>query len=282
MSKIRYLFRRKNIYYFRFSVPREHRDALQVREIVQSLKTECRVEATPLALKLACEVTDILRELKTGTVNLEGRELFKIPKQTKKAHQIIFPSSSPKLSIVVDDFLKRYDPATKTMLTKLNATLPILIELVNDKPVNQLLQADINSFFDDVQKLPVRRDAKEFKGMSFREIIAANNGRCIAEGTFNSTYKACVSIFISWAVVNYADQGFPALSVKGALYRGTRLDGINKQRAMKSEELQSLFRHGKMKRFADNPATAHYCWLPLIGLFTGARINEVCQVKPIN
>ena len=280
MSKIPYLFRRKNIYYFRFSVPIEFRDSLKVREIVQSLKTECRVEAAPLALKLACEVTDILRELKTGKVNFEERELFKTPKQTKKVSQIIFPSSSPKLSTVVDDFLKRYDTENKSMLVKLTATLPILIELVGDKPVNQILQVDINSFFDNVQKLPVRRDAKEFKGMSINQIIAANKGSCIAEKTFKSTYRACISSFLCWAVVHYSDQGFPALSVKGALYRGARLGGINKQRAMKPEELQTLFGHGKMKNFADSPATAHYCWLPLIGLFTGARINEVCQLNP--
>ena len=107
----------------------------------------------------------------------------------------------PLLSVVVDDFLKRYDPSNKATFTKLNATLPIFVELIGNKAINQILQADVNSYFEEVQKLPVRRDAKIFSGMSFKEIIAANTGSCIAEGTFKSTYRACVSLFTQWASV---------------------------------------------------------------------------------
>ncbi|MGZ8213722.1 MAG: hypothetical protein ACXWTP_04405 [Methylosarcina sp.] len=48
---------------------------------------------------------------------------------------------------------------------------------------------------------------------------------------------------------------------------------------MKLDELQTLFGHEKMKRYAANPKNAHYYWLPLIGLYTGARINEICQLN---
>ena len=36
-----------------------------------------------------------------------------------------------------------------------------------------------------------------------------------------------------------------------------------------------------MKQYASDKSTAHYCWLPLIGLHTGARINEICQLNPM-
>jgi len=127
----------------------------------------------------------------------------------------------------------------------------------------------------------VRRDSKKFAGMGIKEIIIANTGEpCIAEKTFTGTYRACVSVFIQWAVVHYKDQGFPDLSVKGGIYRGIRAGGINKQRAMKFDELQKLFGHPKMKGYASSSKTAHYCFLPLVGLFTGCRINELCQLNP--
>ena len=91
-------------------------------------------------------------------------------------------STVPLLSVVVVDFLKRYDPSNKATFTKLNATLPIFVELIGNKAINQILQADVNSYFEEVQKLPVRRDAKILSGMSFKEIIAANTDSCIAEG----------------------------------------------------------------------------------------------------
>lgn len=46
MAKTPYLVRRKNIFYFRLAVPAELREIVKSREIVQSLKTENRLDAT--------------------------------------------------------------------------------------------------------------------------------------------------------------------------------------------------------------------------------------------
>ncbi|MGZ8911339.1 MAG: DUF6538 domain-containing protein [Methylococcaceae bacterium] len=281
MAKIPYLVRRKNIFYFRLVIPVELRESVNAREIIQSLKTENREEATHLALKLAAHFKASLYDLKAGKAQQLNHLVLSEPKNKSPiAPPVQVKSAAPLLSVVISDFLKRYDPNNKATLTKLNATLPVLVELIGNKPINQILQADINSFFDEAQKLPVKRSKKEFKGMSIKQIIAANTGRCIAEGTFESAYRACVSLFFNWANVHYKDQGFPNLSVQGAIYRGKRTDGINKQRPMKPDELQRLFGHEKMKHYAANPETSHYCWLPLIGLYTGARINEICQLNP--
>jgi hypothetical protein len=56
MASIRYLFRRNNIYYFRYTVPPDLRETLKVREIIKSLKTHDRKVAVPLALRLAANV----------------------------------------------------------------------------------------------------------------------------------------------------------------------------------------------------------------------------------
>jgi integrase len=285
MARIPYLIRRKNVFYFRLVVPVGLRESINAREIIKSLKTENRLEATYQALKLAAHYKAVLHDIKTGKtqqvshLNLSESQ-YAPPAPPPAVPPAQVTSSSPLLSAVIADFLKRYDQSNKATFTKLTATLPVFLELIGDKPINLILQADINTYFDDVQKLPVRRDAKLFEGMTIREIINANTGKCISAGTFGSTYRACVSIFNNWAVIHYRDQGFPALSVQGALYRGERADSFNKQRAMTREELQKLFTHPKMRSFAADPKTAHYCWLPLIGLFTGARINEVCQLHP--
>jgi len=74
--------------------------------------------------------------------------------------------------------------------------MPILLELVEDKPVDEILQTDINRFFDEVQKLPAMRTGKKFKGMSFAQMIVANDGDRISKKTFEDSYKACVSNFM--------------------------------------------------------------------------------------
>jgi integrase len=54
--------------------------------------------------------------------------------------------------------------------------------------------------------------------------------------------------------------------------------GGNKQRAFKAEELRRLFAH--LEQLAAKPEDAHLMWLPLVALFTGARVNEICQLNP--
>lgn len=301
MAKIPYLVRRKNVFYFRLAVPLELREVVKSREIVQSLRTQDSGEAERRALKLAAHFKSLLYDLKTGKTgkfsrvdavaaetanagiqNSENSNVEPAQSPASVEQQLPYVKSPearqrPLFSLVVSDFLNHYDQTNKATYTKLVATLPLLIELIGDKPVNQVLQTDLNRFFDDVQKLPVKRKQKAFDGMTAREVIAANQGKCIAEGKFESTYIACVSIFLSWAMTNYRDQGFPSLSVQGAVYRGNRRNGINKQRAATHQELRMLFSNPKMRGYAENPDKAHYWWLPLIGLYTGARINEICQ-----
>jgi len=66
IAKIPYLVRRKNTFYFRLSIPAELRESINAREIVKSLKTENRFEATYQALKLAAHYKALLHDLKTG------------------------------------------------------------------------------------------------------------------------------------------------------------------------------------------------------------------------
>ncbi|MBE0438078.1 MAG: site-specific integrase [Methylomicrobium sp.] len=281
MTKIPYLYRRKNIFYFRIRVPEHLRNFLQIREVTRSLKTEKRSEATFLALRLASEVTQIFNEIDPSASASSERckieALLGKPSIRFNHSNISTETKPPSLSSIIDSFLSKYDPSNRAMLTKLKSFMPIFLELIEDKPVHSILQGDINQFFDDVQKLPVRRK----NGVSLRELIANNDGDCISKKTFEGSYRACISIFLEWGKVHYQDQGFPSLSTAGAIYRGIRTGADNKQRAIRPEELIKLFSHSKMKIYASSSDTAHYCWLPLIGLHTGARVNEVCQLNPL-
>ena len=178
MAKIPYLIRRKNVFYFRLGVPIELRDIVKSREIIQSLRTQNCEEAECKALKLAAHFKSLLHELKTGrhaevgegsvnplgfgsqeseSVQNNAAELSCASPVSFRQPMHLQPQAclkSPLLSFVVSGFLNRYDPSNKATLTKLNATLPLLVELVGDKSVNQILQADLNGFLDDAQKLP--------------------------------------------------------------------------------------------------------------------------------
>jgi integrase len=137
-------------------------------------------------------------------------------------------------------------------------------------------------FFALVHKLPPRwKDIRNKKNLSLGQIAAMPHDKKIAEATFTGTYRASISVFVDWAVANYQDQGFPTtLTLIKVTYRGTRMKGEHKQRAFTFDELRRMYMGPEMVRIAADPEQAARFWLCHIGLFTGARVNEICQLNP--
>ena len=193
------------------------------------------------------------------------------------------PTPVPRFHQIVDSYLAKYPKEKHSpMFKKHEVALPMLKELIGDIPITELKQAHINDFFSIVQKLPPRwKDQCNKEKLSIRELAALKHPKTISGKTFQDSYKASVNPFIEDSIVDWQDQGFPTtLKVKSIKYSGGRIEGEGKQRALKSSELKRLFEGPEMHEFAQNPTLAHCYWFPLIGLFTGARVNEVCQLNP--
>lgn len=185
------------------------------------------------------------------------------------------------LSAVIGDFITKADK-TKPMFKKTDATLRLFIEVIGDKPVSALRQADIDGFFALLCKLPPRwADEQRKRGCTVPKLAAMSWPKCIAPKTFEDSYMAALRPFLKDARRLYGDQGFPLnLTTDGIKYTGTRKDGEEKQRALRPDELVRLFNGPECAAVAAEPTQAHCYWLPLLGLYTGARVNEVCQLNP--
>lgn len=187
------------------------------------------------------------------------------------------------LGMVVDSFLDNYVRRKKpAMLRKHRPVLTMLLDVVGDKPITDIKQADINGFFELIEKLPPRwADACRQKGITVHQLAELEHEVTIGPKTFDDTYLASVRPFLKAAKMKWGDQGFPlGLSTEGVEYLGNREEGESKQRAFTLPELRRLFEGPEMKEFASDPDRAHYFWLPLVGLYTGARVNEICQLNP--
>ena len=185
------------------------------------------------------------------------------------------------LATVVDHFLQVFPRDKKAaMYSKHSATLPMLLEVIGNKPITELEQADIDGFFALLEKLPPQWNAEcRKRNLTIRQLAEINWPLCLAPKTFKHTYVACVRSFLTWAKSKY--KSFPTHPSVGSIeYGGDREAGENQQRAFKPSELKRLFEGVEMQAFAADPAQAHMYWLPHIGLFTGARVNEICQLNP--
>lgn len=190
-------------------------------------------------------------------------------------------AASPTLKAVIDDFLKKQSKSkARPMLSKHRTVLPLLLDVVGDKPVDELRQKDLNGFFEVVCALPPQWKTESKNRKLGPAALAALGLGSLAPKSFEDTYKASVRLFLKDARRDWQDEGFPAtLTLEGISYTGQAKDGQNKQRAFRPGELRRLF-GAELAALRSAPATEHMFWLPHIGLYTGARINEICQINP--
>lgn len=240
-----------------------------LRTIEQKEAKEAATAQTSLALmKFKSELFD---------ANLSFFESKNIPVAIPIAQHI------PKLSKVINAFLSEYDKDKHApMFKKHSAVLPMFLEVVGDRPINELKQSNVNAYFTLIQCLPPRwADICRQNKITVHELAKTKHPITIAPKTFVSTYIASIRAFLATAITNWQDQGFPAnLTTLKINYRGNRTKGENKQRPFTLEELNILFNNEQMKAFRADTIEIQKFWLPFIGLYTGARVNEICQINP--
>ena len=199
------------------------------------------------------------------------------------------PSASPvgvsagalKLSAVVKHFMDKQDKQAP-MFKKYQGATALLLEVLGDRPVVSLRQKEIDDFFSLLCRLPPRwKDKARQQQKTPVELAAMEWPECINTKTFEDGYMAALRPFFRDAARVFGDDGWPrTLTTEGIKYTGDRKGGGNRQRAMRQDELKRLFEGPEFAAFASDPAQEHCYWLPLLGLYTGARVNEVCQINP--
>lgn len=189
--------------------------------------------------------------------------------------------TAPKLSVVIDGFMRKQNPSAP-MFKKSRAALQLFLLVIGDKPVDQLRQGEIDGFFETLCRLPPRwSDIARTSKCDVRALAEKSWPQCISPKTFDDGYKAAIRPFLRESVRRYGDEGFPAnLTTDGIKYSGARDEDECKQRAFRPDELRRLFEGAEYMSFSSSADDQDKYWLPLLGLFTGARVNELCQINP--
>ena len=213
-----------------------------------------------------------------------GRDIDANPTTANLITQQLTSSGSLTMADIITSFLTNYQRDKKpAMFTKHQAALGLLRTVVGGTRIEDFRQENLISFFDDlVCKLPPRWEATcKRDRKSPQELAKINHAVTLGPKTFDDNYLVPVKLFLEYAVSRFQDRGFPTtLTTKGVEYRGDREAGERMQRAFTNAELSRLFGGPEMTAFRKDPATVHRWWLPLIGLYTGARVNEICQLNP--
>lgn len=146
--------------------------------------------------------------------------------------------------------------------------------------VADLEQEHVKRFLVMVCKLP--RDAGtryQQKGETLAQLLADEDAQGISESTYRDNYRATLAKLLRESYRDRKKRGFPDLSADYP-YTGERRGVQDKQRHLKVAELVRLFNGAEFQAIAQDPAQEALYWLPVIGLYTGARPREICQLNP--
>lgn len=165
----------------------------------------------------------------------------------------------------------------------------LFIELFGDRPLLEYRKPDARAFKEALSQLPANSTKyAQTKELSTREAIEAAKTHNMATLSTSTINKALGRMQALW---NWADKQLdaPVSDIFGPMKLATRGSARTEASPFSKDQLQvifssPLFTGCKSERLRTQPGltdmsgTSWY-WLPLLGLFTGARLNELCQLR---
>lgn len=261
------------IYYFRCRIPKAQLNRYNgKKEIKRSLKTYGFREAIILA-----------RTLHISLHKQWQSETYTIPSNLVS----IFTPSKPQepintltnTSIFLSDAIERYMLSREKeglirdkTLQMLRAKLTLLLRILGDKPVNQIKYIDAEHFKNTLLSLPPNINKSPlYRDLTITEII-------------ESKPKESMSLISVQGYVDYA-RTFMIWVVRNEWAIKNHFSNIKLPNKKRPHEFRQRWNNDELSRLFSSPihqkltyAHPYYYWLPLLGLYSGARLNELAQL----
>lgn len=308
-SNAPYLYRsRHGLFYFRIVVPEAIRPIIGKREIRRSLRTTSKREAVIRSSGLMVNIQSAFERayqgekldttnspignisIPTGSNDFPSyqhasnqpvslTQATAPPDPTNPPQDLPAPLQGPYLSEINKEYREsqeREGVSLKTLDDK-ESVVRLLIRIVGDMPVSSFSLNHAKTFRETALKLPPLVFRLLKKNMSLESIIE-NADKTISVTTYNNYVKYLVTVFQFAIREEHIDRN-PMLGMKIVQRRKA-----NTYRAIfTNDELETIFKTVSVLREVQphdyrEKAKPFKYWLPYLGLYTGARLNELCQL----
>ncbi len=304
------------IFYFRLTVPQHLRHIVGKREVKRSLRTGLRTVATPLAQQLYLDTRRIFFEAEqrmvkrranpknddyTGLIIVRDTDAKGVKREitieyddpqkeveaaaqlldlTKNHPPFVTPAPTVKkeptysLTRMILDFLteKKRTAAWTAKTTEENqAIFQLLKEILKNPAVETISIKTASQFKGTLLQLPPNRTKGKYRGKSVKELLAMRPSKTVSVSTVNKYLRRVSSLFDWGRKHGYTHENpFAGLGIREKRQ-------AHEERAKFSEaDISCLF---NSKNLNQSTGYHSYCyWLPWLGLYTGARIEELCQL----
>lgn len=154
---------------------------------------------------------------------------------------------------------------------------PVFKSVIRDKQTSDITKADINEFIKLVLNLPANKTKiPKYQKKTFVDFLTmAVPEKDRLSPTTQEKYIRSIGAFLKWMKRNdYSEIELDA-PLKNVKFSKTR---SNEQRnSFTKIDLSKIFNSEQFIQ-GGHKQQSHF-WVPLIGLYTGARLNEICQLQ---
>jgi integrase len=161
-------------------------------------------------------------------------------------------------------------------ITESKHSLRILLGVLGDLPVAQIKAAQIRTFWDAVRWWPANATVKpQYRDLSVPDIVACGKAELVpvpSAHTLNK-HRQRLSVFFNGLVATDVIAKSPLKGTGPEIDTSTDLDT---GRPFTDQELGQIFDPTRFLPWAE--LSPHRWWGPMLGLYTGARVNEVAQL----
>lgn len=194
------------------------------------------------------------------------------------------PVPSPLFSTHTEDFLTDKSRSTEEhrghseqTRKQVRATFRLWTELVGEKPVREYTGADAGSFRELILRLPASHGKSRTPITALEAIAKADDSKQPVRRLAMKTAKRHFS-----ALSQYWTWLRPRGHVDANIFAGFSFPGARSTKRKRSDwspaELDLLFRSERWRR--DQQRDTAEWWLPVIALFSGMRLEEICRLRP--
>jgi len=264
-----YLRYKNGVYHVRIRVPQDLKHLLPRSEIIKSLKTSEKTIAKLLAKDYIFQINRRFVLLRSGY--LDDQQKLQMASSIVKPQVVQEPKASTvTLSMLVDEYVQanqqKWRAKTKT---EVEYSINLAVEVIGNVGLEEIGRDRLKEYKNILLKLPANfSKSPRYKGMTIVKIIGMEDVKPMSTTSVNK--------HISWlgSMLNYAlKEGYIASNPAAGLQvpRNSRAD--LERMAYSIEDLKTMVRC-----LSWNPKHPERYWVPLIGMYQGMRLNEVCQL----
>ena len=289
-----FLRRRNGNYYFRLRIPADLHPVIPDTEILKSLRTRDRKTAR---LSAACMLPNFLKvfslsrcgilttdQTRMMVANLLGRQPEIDPETNAPEVQSPLPQitapvldptptpalaptpTSPNLQNLIDQYTNdhRNEWTAKTRL-EYESYYRLIFDIIGNRSVSEINRETVRYLRDTLSKLP-SNVYKKHPGKSIRQVLSLSTSKLMSVTTVNKLLGLFGSLMRH--------------SIKEGYRTDNPTEGLKLKQKRRADEQRKIYTTEDLKKITaalPSPTTIpERYWVPMIGMFTGMRLGEIC------